>query len=146
MKKDKFEIFCMSANGRDFTITKPFYYEYKGELLVAPEGFVTDFASIPRIFWNIYPPTGIYMPAALLHDVYYSAELKSSLPYASGFSAREWCDRMFYDVMKDCGCTWFTRSLMYRAVRDWGWIVWNRHDRSEGGEVERIRRMIRGTL
>jgi len=31
-------------------------------------GFITDFASIPRIFWSIFPPFGKYTKAAVLHD------------------------------------------------------------------------------
>ena len=33
-----------------------------------PTGYKTDFASVPRFFWRLYPPTGVYMHAAVLHD------------------------------------------------------------------------------
>jgi hypothetical protein len=36
-----------------------------------PTGFVTDFASIPRIFWSILPPDGDYTYAAIIHDYLY---------------------------------------------------------------------------
>jgi hypothetical protein len=36
-----------------------------------PIGFVTDFASIPRIFWSILPPDGEYTYAAIIHDYLY---------------------------------------------------------------------------
>jgi len=32
------------------------------------KGSKTDFYSVPRIFWNIYPPTGIGQKAADVHD------------------------------------------------------------------------------
>lgn len=133
----KFDIYTVSNNGREFKVTQDYYYWYKGEWLIVPKGFITDFASIPRVFWNIYPPTGIYMPAALLHDFYYACELKSPLPYAKDMDPRYWCDCLFYDVMKDCGCNWFTRYTMYRAVRDWGWITWNSKGHSEKAEITR---------
>lgn len=127
----KFDIYTVTNNGREYKVTQDYYYRYKDEWLIVPKGFITDFASIPRVFWNIYPPTGIYMPAALLHDFHYACELKSPLPYAKDMDTRYWCDCLFYDVMKDCGCNWFTRTVMYRAVRDWGWIVWNSSGHSE---------------
>ena len=48
---------------------------YKTDLLlpdyfrvVVPEEYRTDFASIPRFFWRLLPPTGRYMRAAVVHD------------------------------------------------------------------------------
>lgn len=36
-----------------------------------PAGFVTDFASIPRVFWTILPKDGTYTYAAIVHDYLY---------------------------------------------------------------------------
>ena len=36
-----------------------------------PVGFVTDFASIPRIFWSVLPPDGKYTHPAIVHDYLY---------------------------------------------------------------------------
>src|SRR5215216_1525948 len=36
-----------------------------------PEGFVTDFASIPRIFWSALRPDGLYTYPAIVHDYLY---------------------------------------------------------------------------
>jgi hypothetical protein len=36
-----------------------------------PVGFITDFASIPRIFWSILPRDGIYTYPAIIHDYLY---------------------------------------------------------------------------
>jgi len=33
-----------------------------------PAGFVTNFASVPRILWPILPPRGKYAPATIEHD------------------------------------------------------------------------------
>lgn len=53
-------------------IDRPFKYyidEPNGKLIYVHEGFVTDFASVPRIFWVLFPPaTGNYVQAAVLHD------------------------------------------------------------------------------
>ncbi len=36
-----------------------------------PVGFLTDFASVPRILWNLWPPCGRYGKAAVIHDLLY---------------------------------------------------------------------------
>ena len=36
-----------------------------------PVGFVTDFASIPQVFWSLLPPDGTYTYAAIIHDYLY---------------------------------------------------------------------------
>lgn len=33
-----------------------------------PAGFVTDGASVPRLLWWLFPPTGRYFLAAVVHD------------------------------------------------------------------------------
>ena len=39
--------------------------------VTAPKGFVTDLASIPRVFWSALRPDGLYAYAAILHDYLY---------------------------------------------------------------------------
>lgn len=39
-----------------------------GNLIVVPKGFRTDFASTPRILQNLFPPTGAWTKAAVVHD------------------------------------------------------------------------------
>src|SRR5262245_47745360 len=40
----------------------------KFEPVVVPAGFVTDLASIPRIFFSALRPDGVYAYAAIVHD------------------------------------------------------------------------------
>lgn len=59
-------------NGRDWEILEEFTY-FVGELdsnthVTVPVGFVTDFASVPRMLWSIIPPWGKYGKAAIIHD------------------------------------------------------------------------------
>ena len=44
---------------------------YDGIKVVVPKGFVTDFASIPRIFWGLIEPDGPLYLGAILHDFGY---------------------------------------------------------------------------
>jgi len=39
--------------------------------ITIPKGFVTDYASVPRYLWWLYPPVGGYDDAAVVHDYLY---------------------------------------------------------------------------
>ena len=79
-----------------------------GEIAV-PNGFLTDGASVPRIFWSLFSPFGDYFGAALVHDYLYSTGNRK-------FSRRE-SDRIFLEAMEDAGVSWIKRQTIYRAVR-----------------------------
>lgn len=103
------------AGSRTFVLQEPLYHSHG----LVPTGFVTDGASVPRIFWNLFPPSGSYFPAAIVHDWHYAHSTKT----------RKECDQLFRGNMKLCGCRWYTRAIIYRAVRLGGWITWRKHRR-----------------
>lgn len=77
---------------------------------LVPAGFETDFASIPRIFWNILPPIGSYAQAAVVHDYLYQTRKIS----------RKEADLTFLLLMKSDGVNFLIRTIMYWAVRLFG--------------------------
>lgn len=82
-------------------------------------GFVTDGATIPRVFWSIIGgPEGAYFPAAVLHDFLYVAKPVD----------RYTADCVFLEAMKALGVNRAKRYAMFWAVRAAGWIVWNRRN------------------
>lgn len=65
------EVLSKESRGRvQARLLEPFTYNTDGGALriTVPSGFVTDFASVPRIFWGIAPPLGRYGKAAVVHD------------------------------------------------------------------------------
>lgn len=48
-----------------------FTFPWKDKVAVVnvPAGYLTDGASVPRIFWGMIPPWGIYGAAAIVHDL-----------------------------------------------------------------------------
>ena len=44
------------------------YTSNDGRFFEIPIGFKTDLASVPKIFWSIFPPDWSYAKAAVLHD------------------------------------------------------------------------------
>lgn len=80
-----------------------------------PTGFTTDLASVPRWLWVIFPPSGQYQRAAILHDWFY--QCRTDL---SRFAA----DAMFREIMAHLGVPTWKRLAMYLAVRSFGWQYW----------------------
>lgn len=85
-----------------------------GHITTVPVGFKTDFASVPRIFWRLAPPGGLYAAAAVIHDWRYKHTIGDRLT----------ADRIFLAAMRQAGVGWAQRSMIYRAVRMFGWRGW----------------------
>lgn len=80
-----------------------------GYRIIIPAGFVTDFASVPRFFWRLIPPTGRYTRAAVVHDFLYRTPR---------LCTRAQADAVLYEAMKfPCHVGFFTRWTIYAGVR-----------------------------
>ncbi len=107
-------------DGETFTLLSEFIYELGSDpnrVIVVPKGFVTDFASVPQLFWNILPPWGTYGKAAVLHDWLYKTQEFS----------RKFSDDLLLEGMKVLGVTAWKRNVIYWGVRIGGWMAWNEH-------------------
>lgn len=117
-------------NGETWRLLEPFSYECTlGDLIIVPAGFETDFASIPRVLWTIYPPAGRWGKAAVIHDYL----------YYHGMRSRKSCDRVFLQGMKDLGVPRCRRTLMYLAVRLGGRVAWAKHRLNQRERLETLR-------
>jgi hypothetical protein len=83
--------------------------------VVVPSGFVTDLASIPRIFWSLLPPDGEYAYAAVIHDYLYWVQT----------IARQDADEIFKFCMQDFHVNSYTIATIYDAVRLGGKSSWD---------------------
>ncbi|ACL94047.3 DUF1353 domain-containing protein [Caulobacter vibrioides] len=79
-----------------------------GAQVDVPEGYVTDFASIPAPVRGLFPPFGRHAKAAVLHDWLYLIGEPGQRAFA---------DRIFLDAMDDLRVSLVRRSIMHRAVR-----------------------------
>lgn len=103
----------MHGNSRLFKLEQDFrFYSSKG-LITVKAGFVTDGASIPKVFQNILGPFGEYFQSALVHDWNYS-------PNNTIYTRRE-CDDLFLEGMEYLEVPFITRKAIYYAVRMFGW-------------------------
>lgn len=110
-------------DGRMWRVTRNFEYDVnlgpniQGTIIV-PEGFTTDFASIPRILWNILPATGKYGEAAVVHDYLYVCG--GHVPQWQYTFTKKDADRIFLQAMTLLEVPAWQRYPMYQAVRWFG--------------------------
>lgn len=108
---DKERLETYSTDGHDVNLAEPLTYTTAaGEAITIPAGSDSDGASVPEIFWNIFPPFGRYWRAALLHDYLYRHTLR---PKAE-------CDRIFREAMLACGVPGWKAWTIYQGVHLFG--------------------------
>ncbi len=94
-------------------------FDFKKEIysIQIPQGFSTDFASIPKCVRNIIENVGKYNDIYLLHDWLYSKLSQES------FSRKE-VDQIMLEKLKEFGMNFVKRNLVYNAVRIFGGKHW----------------------
>jgi hypothetical protein len=97
-----------------------------------PIGFVTDLASIPRIFWSLLPPDGNYAFPAIVHDYLYWTQPES----------RERADLTLLYAMKEFGIGTVVRETIYNAVKVGGESAWNDNRRRRAAGERRILKLF----
>ena len=122
-------------DGRRWLLIHPFTYEIgsegSGRSISVPAGFVTDFASVPRFFWRLLPPTGKYGKASVLHDYLYQGggvteevmEQDHTFTVISPVTRKQ-ADDIFLEAMIVLGVNTWTRRMIYWGVRMGGKGPW----------------------
>ena len=91
------------------------------ERIIVPAGFITDFASVPRVFWPIIDPIGEHGKAAVIHDYcYYTACYK-----------RLRSDEIFLEGMEVLKVEEWKQTTMFHSVRLFGWHAWNKRRKEQ---------------
>lgn len=98
------------------------------EAVTVPPGFVTDFASIPRVFWSILRPDGEYAYAAVVHDYLYWTQMRS----------REDADHILRMAMEDFDVGAAKVGAIYNAVRLGGEVAWNGNAKKKAQGEKRV--------
>lgn len=104
-----------------YRVLKPFRY-YIGEKgsahwINVDRGYLTDGASVPRLFWPLVPPLGRYAQAAVVHDkLCETLHVYSEARKAMVDITRHTADSIFLEAMVVLGVPTWKRNLMYSAV------------------------------
>jgi hypothetical protein len=113
-----------------YFLLKPIGWKPEGDKVgkypevTVPKGFVTDFASIPRVFWSLLRPDGDYTYPAIIHDYLY---WRQDTP-------REVADDILKFGMQDFNVDKVTVTAIYTAVRGAGGSSWaaNASEKKQG--------------
>lgn len=121
-------------DGKNYELLQSFHYfreTNNNEIIQVQKGFITDFASVPRIFWSIFPPFGRYTKCAVLHDrlcvafnnkqtwqevVLINDDMKATTDLSKKVKRKE-ADKIFLESMKAIKVGKFTRTCLYLSVR-----------------------------
>ncbi len=109
------------ADGKSWVIISDFSYdvgeEGSNDNINVKTGFVTDFASVPRILWWALPKWGTYGNAAVIHDWLYWDQKRT----------RKEADTIMFEAMTVLKVSNVKKYLIYKAVRIFGEWAWNRN-------------------
>lgn len=93
-----------------------------------PTGFVTDFASVPTVFWTVLPRDGVYVYAAVLHDYLYWIQDR----------ARADADRVLLACMEEFSVDAVSRRAVYWGVRAGGSFAWSDNANAKSAGERRV--------
>ena len=108
-------------DGQTSIVTQPYRYSVgrSGIVIEIPQGFVTDYASVPSMLWNILGPHGRYSRATVIHDSLYWSQT----------CTRDQADNLLMIAMKELGVRRRDRWIVYGGVRIGGEGPWNANAR-----------------
>lgn len=104
-----------------------------GRTVVIPQGFTTDFASIPKLLWTILPPNGqAYDRAAVVHDyLYRGGWITEAGTRLLHYPERAEADSILNEAMAVSNVGRVKRWAIYEGVRVGGWVPWNKYRHPE---------------
>ena len=115
-----------------FSVVVEDYTRYiKDFPIIVPKGFRTDGASIPLVLRPFFERYGKNTEAAVIHDFLYSKFNDTGIN-------RELADQIFLFILKENVVYYSVRKVMYKAVRMFGEIFWEKKLRNEGYKNQAI--------
>lgn len=101
----------LNDDGETWILEKPLCYvsniAIDGKyVIIVPEDFETDFASVPRLPLSYLTAGNTAHKAAVVHDYLYE----------NGIGTKELADKIFLEAMEVSGIAAWRRTLMYWAV------------------------------
>jgi len=99
-----------------FEVVEDCNFEHENISFIVPKGFITDFSSVPQVFWSLIPAHCNASMPSVIHD------------YICQFAVlpRYQCDAIFLKLLKLEKIASWQYNLMYAYVRIFGWITYNK--------------------
>lgn len=99
-----------------------------GAAWIVPQGFRTDFASVPGIFRGVLDSDNLVSPAALIHDWLYSSQLVD----------RKTADDIFRAALLANGVPAWKARVYWLGVRAGGWTKWGKRPEEASDMLEAL--------
>lgn len=106
-------------------------YQGEKDRFVVPKGFRTDFTSTPWFLRWFIPRTGKYTKAAVVHDFFYRVRPVVEIGGILEKISQRDADGIMKRIAKELGTIWIRRKAIYRGLRMFGWLTWNKLRRQE---------------
>lgn len=125
-----------------WVLWETYHYAWEESLrryrLTLKKGYVSDLASVPRLFWSVIHPAALGS-APWPHDAGYIFRGRFPLGWLHEWKRGAWVecrrvftrsqvDALFLRIMEDEGIGWWRRHAAWTAVRAGGWIPWATDD------------------
>lgn len=101
----------------EWVVESELAYLHEGERISVPKGFITDLASIPKIFRNVLNVNGKSRKPAVLHDYLYCSKIFE----------RSVADYIFYKALVSEGMNAIIARTYWAGVRAGGWMYYNKN-------------------
>lgn len=120
---------------RELTRSFKFRFSHKKQnySCEAPKGMETDLASVPKVFWSLFPKDDPeYLKSAICHDYFYKvggqAKVKNENSGKSEYLklSRLKADQLFVEGAKNLGASWIKRKILFVSVRMGGGSSWGK--------------------
>lgn len=99
------------VGARLWRLLAPVVYRGRWDTYTVPAGYDSDFASVPRLLWILFPQSGRWDPAAVVHDWLITDHLTARHITSPRVDAE------FREALKACGVRFVSRWLMWAGVR-----------------------------
>ncbi len=118
----KIEIFTDRKGCTQFCLLETIEFFYGNMKYVIPVGFVSDGASIPRLFWRILDPriNSKTLKPSIRHDFVYRTP--------SVRITRKQADKMYYRELRENDYSRCKCILVYLGVRLGGWLSYKKRE------------------
>jgi hypothetical protein len=123
--RPKIDRWCKVKNKRLFAYLQDETFTVNGREFTVPAFYWFDGATVPRLLWWLYSPTGIAFEAASLHD--FLCDTKGRGLYGEYNLTKLEVDELFYEHLLQDETPPLQAKTMYLGVRTWiGQKYWDK--------------------